>query len=440
MAGFKKAFPFAIFFCVSLFAFSVSNAVEMVGYYASWKWYQRDKLVNPLTINYKNYTIINYAFFKPLENGDVVEGDSYADEILLLGNPSMQNGKTINDTGSSLVVNAHRNNVKVILSIGGGKWSTAFATIANDSLKRKRFVTKCISLIQKYNLDGIDIDWEFPSVDNGGSHGYTLLLSDLRSAMNFSPKGKKLILTIAVGPAPKHMSAIEWNVVAPLVDLVHLMAYNYHGAWDNLSNHNAPLYITRKGSPLFNINSSLDLLVNTFGVPSNKITLGMAFYGRSVKMSASSGLFEPTTGKPDNTTFPESSGTPPYYKLMSCMHLFERKWDPVSMVPYLKGKNQLSTFVSYDDTQSVRIKAEYVLEKKLAGIVAWDIAGECVVDLNSSTHPFYTPLSDTVTETFKNSQKIKTPFIFASASTDSRNSFPFLIYPSIISDLLFLKR
>ena len=64
---------------------------EVVGYYPNWQWYDRAKLVNPSTIDYSKYTILNYSFFEPEANGSISSTDSWADENLLLGEMDWSN-------------------------------------------------------------------------------------------------------------------------------------------------------------------------------------------------------------------------------------------------------------------------------------------------------------------------------------------------------------
>jgi GH18 family chitinase len=58
---------------------------EIVSYYPSWQWYDRDKLVNPQTIDYSKYSILNYAFLKPEPDGSISFFHNWADKNLLLG-------------------------------------------------------------------------------------------------------------------------------------------------------------------------------------------------------------------------------------------------------------------------------------------------------------------------------------------------------------------
>src|SRR6188768_1430192 len=164
-------FLFSIFLVACFLPATVAQPCrEVVGYYASWKWYKRNKLVNPATIDYTKYTIINYAFFKPLSDGSVIEGDAYADNVILTGNQEANNDNKVFDPSVSLVERAHQNDVRVVASVGGWTWSQVFSGIAASEQKRKKFASDCALIVKKYNLDGIDIDWEFPgSKARGGS-------------------------------------------------------------------------------------------------------------------------------------------------------------------------------------------------------------------------------------------------------------------------------
>jgi GH18 family chitinase len=101
-----------------------------------------------------------------------------------------------------------------------------------------------------------------------------------------------------------------------------------------------------------------------YQVPANKIAAGVAFYGRSAKTSGSPALFAPITGV-DLITFGEDDGTPLYYNILKKQNQFSRLWDANAKVPYLVGNGSLNTFVSYDDEESIGLKAQYIKNKNL---------------------------------------------------------------------------
>ncbi len=101
----------------------------IVGYYPNWQWYDRANLVNPETIQYEKYSIINYAFFSPQSDGSISLTDPWADENLLLG-PMIWWPDPHNDSTRSLPYLAHQEGVKVLPSIGGWTLSYNFSSIA----------------------------------------------------------------------------------------------------------------------------------------------------------------------------------------------------------------------------------------------------------------------------------------------------------------------
>lgn len=391
-------------------SFSAANTQpckEIVGYYAGWKWYKRNKLVNPETIDYSKYTILNYAFFKPLADGRIVEGDAWADKNILLGRVKNDGNGDTHDTKSSLIHQAHANGVKVVLSIGGWTWSSAFPAIAANESSRKIFAGSCVALIQKYGFDGIDIDWEYPGhkAHNGTAddkQNFTLLLRAIRDALTEygNSSSQEYLLTAAFGPSPVHMQQIEWDEVVPLLDIIHLMTYNYYGAWDPVMNHNTPLFKPAVGSPAYCIESSVKMLLQVYAVPSSKLTLGLAFYGRSAISEGVAELHQRGKGIADAITFKEEKGTPSYYNILLKAGLFDQKWDEVSAIPYMTGKNGLPSFVSFDNPESISIKAAYAVENNLKGVVIWDISGDYIETYPGSGEISGTPLCDAVNTTF----------------------------------------
>lgn len=380
---------------------------EVVGYYPNWQWYDRNKLVNPQSINYSKYTIINYAFLKPESDGSISLFDPWADENLLLGQPDWNNGGYIPNT--SLIDIAHANGVKVLPSIGGWTLSNDFPAIAADPTKRANFVNSCINLINTYAFDGIDLDWEYPGFpDHNGTlqdkQNFTLLLQDLRAALDAleAQNSHNYLLTAAVGAAADRMDDVDWPAVSQSLDIINLMSYDFFGTWDVVSNHNSPLYAPAQGDTSFNINSSAMRLINDYGVDPAKITIGVPFYGRTSKTVGVPCLHCPINGQADNVTFSADAGTPLYYNIQKDMHLFDAYWDSQAKVPYLLGKNGLNTFVSYENKTSIAEKAKFIVDHNFGGAIIWEITGDYVETSPGSGVIQGTPLTDTLNHIFCN--------------------------------------
>ncbi|SBT46416.1 glycosyl hydrolase family 18 protein [Micromonospora narathiwatensis] len=209
------------------------NNFKSVGYMPSWSG-----SVN--TIQYGKLTHINYAFALPNSDGSLRPVD----------NPSKL---------SSLVSLGHANNVKVSIAIGG--WNdgddSAFEALAANSGARGAFVTNVVNFVNQYNLDGVDIDWEYP--DPGASaNNYSLLMQQLSSALH--SRGK--LLTAAVVSEGYYVQGVP-TAVFGYVDWLNIMAYD-------------------GGSPHANYDWSINS-VNGWksrGLPASKAVLGVPFYSR----------------------------------------------------------------------------------------------------------------------------------------------------------------
>jgi len=387
--------------------FSQQPCKEIIGYYPGWQWYDRNKLVKPATIDYSKYTVINFAFFDPKPNGNIIGTDPYSDEILLLGEIDWSTTPPSYLPNTSLVDLAHNSGVKVLISVGGWTMSNAFPIIAADSTKRSNFAHSCVQLISMYNLDGIDLDWEYPGYTphNGSAadkNNFTALLQEVRDSIDTYglSVNKPMLLTSAVGASTDRMDDIDWPVVKNLLNIINLMSYDFFGAFDSLTNHNSPLYAPLSGDSTFNIDSAVNKLVNHYNVPPGKITVGVPFYGRSSKTVGTPGLHVPCTGYADNVTFSADDGSPLYYNVLAKSNLFTPYWDSVAKVPYMLGNGSLNTFLSYDDANSVALKAKYIVDNNLLGAIVWEITGDYIESAPNSGIISATPLIDTLNFVF----------------------------------------
>lgn len=386
---------------------SAQPCKEVIGYYPNWQWYDRAKLVNPMTIDYSKYSIINYAFFKPETNGTIVSTDTWADENLLQGPINWSTTPVSHNASQSIVGKAHANGVKILISVGGWTLSDNFPSIAASPTKRATFASSCKSLIQTYDLDGIDIDWEYPGyTPNSGTtadkQNYTLFLQQVRDTLNAyqNVTGKTYMMTACFGASQSNMANIEWNNVKNILDIMNIMTYDFFGSWDATTNHNSPLYAPVQGDPTFNLSAAVSYIITNYGVPANKIAAGVAFYGRSFKTTGTPGLHVASTGTADNITFQLDDGTPSYYNILANLSLFTKNWDNSAKVPYLTGNNSLKTFVSYDDKQSIGLKASYIKNNNLRGAIIWEITGDYLETSVGSGVIAGTPLADTLNLVF----------------------------------------
>lgn len=353
------------FFFVIFFFLRVIQAANVIGYFTNWGIYGNQ----PYTakdVPYQNLTHIQYAFFKPEADGKITSFDEYADEQILLGE-MVWSPVEHHDSTTSLIYLAHKNNVKVLASIGGWTGSSDFPTLAGSAVSRSNFCSNARALIKQYNFDGIDIDWEYPCYEEHAgtaddAQNFVLLLAELRDSLDAIVGDKKLI-TLAIAGGSYHGKDYLVEQFHPDVDYISIMTYDYTGEWSTHAWHNSPLYDYGSDE-----NWSLSRAMQYYlqrGVPASKLNIGMAFYGKS---------FAGCQGPNQSFTGPgETSGSIDYSVLIKKIESGEytRYWDETAMVPYcLSSTNE---YCSFDDTLSISMKAQYCLENGFGGAIIWEL-------------------------------------------------------------------
>jgi chitinase len=325
--------------------------------------FKRNDLIQPGEIAAEKLTRINYAFAN-LQGGRIV------------------NGFTSDDQNLAALVSLKQENpsLTVLVSVGGWLWSGNFSDTALTEASRHLFIESVVEFVDRHQLDGLDIDWEYPGQIGAGNEfrpedkqNYTLLLKELRKCFDKQEKKlhRQLFLTIAAGASSDFLAHTEMGKVQKYLDTVNLMAYDYYEpSSDAITGHHAPLF-TNPADPK---KISADRSVREFeqaGVPAAKIVLGVPFYGHvwGDVADVDRGLFHP--GKPVPNAFAQ------YGNISATMlnHGFTRYWDTVASAPYLYSSER-KIFVSYEDPESLALKSKYVLDHKLGGIMFWDYAGD----------------------------------------------------------------
>jgi chitinase len=373
----------------------IGQQKQIIGYYPSWQWGKRNNLVTTKALPYDKFTIINYAFLYPAHDGGIVGVDTlaHAEDVILNGERDAGNGGYV--SGTSLAARAHQHNIKVMVSIGGWEGSLEFSQIAADPKKRAAFAKACVRRIVDHGFDGIDIDWEFPGyADHNGipadKQNFTLFLKEIRDSLTALEKrtGKSYLLTAALPSGGPNADNMEIEKIAPLLDFLNIMTYDFSGGWSPVSGHNAPLYAGRLEDSSLSVDAAFRLYHEKYGIPSQKINLGAPFYART--FGNCGGIYAAHTG-PDGEHFPDGGAY--YYELLPRMGEFNRYWDEKAKVPYLLAKN-FRTFITYDDEESISLKAQYVADNNAAGLIIWEITADYLPDRK-------TPLLDAINKIFR---------------------------------------
>lgn len=304
-------------------------------------------------IDVRKVTHLNYAFAK-------VRGDDVV---------YFEDAGAGDDLARLRALKAVNPRLKILLSIGGwgAEWFSDAALTADS---RCRFATSAIDLVKRHDLDGLDIDWEYPGQRGAGNRfraedkqNFTELIALLRHELDLL--GEKHTLTIA-SSANRYFETTEMDRLHPLVDWFNVMTYDMAGGWSGTTAHHAPLrHPSAKGSST----ASFVRQYLEAGVPPNKIVIGVPFYAREwkwvVNRKSPSGLGEP---------FDFFAGDVAAYRLRRdylAAGGFRRGWDNTARAPYLWNP-EIGTFISYEDEQSLIEKARFVRDQSLGGIMYWE--------------------------------------------------------------------
>lgn len=411
----------------------VTGKRRNVAYYTSWSAYARNVMISDIDASL--LTHLNFAFANLNADGEVIIGDSWVDVEKPMGGESWDSPSDSRGHFAQLkTLKSKYPHLKTLISVGGWTWSSNFSDVAADPAKRKRFAESSAAFVSKYGFDGVDIDWEFP-VEGGNNithrpedkQNYTKLMKETREALTAQGKkdGKSYLLTIAGGPNVSFAKNTELKELMKYLDFINVMTYDYHGAWETTTNHNTPLY-ANPNDPTQDNTYSVDSTIQAYldaGVKPEDMNLGLAFYGRGwvgVVNTANNGLWQEGQA-PVSAGFGSGSWEGGCFDYIDIVENYigkgnyTRYFDPVAKVPYLYNG---TSFISYDDEESIKIKLQYAEKMKLGGTMFWEFSADKKKTLQKVIADFYGNNLDTGTTPTSNKENNNgTPILTSSDDT-----------------------
>ena len=276
--------------------------------------------------------------------------------------------------------------LKVHISVGG-YGEGGFSDMANDPVLRAAFVADVCDWLETRDLDGIDIDWEYPVGPSWGQEiksrpedrqNYISLLQDLRDALDTlgEETGKQHCLSSAVPASSWFVTRNDVRAAAEIVDRLKIMAYDYYGDWSNRTGHYANLYTNSRESNGWSTDSAVRAYLKA-GVAPEKIMLGVGFYGYVWK-NVAQGNYPATPGLFQSGTSDGSLSWTAIKAYLKSGSGYKRYWDSAATAPFLYNG---SRWVSYTDHEQIRALANYVKEKNLGGAFVWEYGHDMGAEL-----------------------------------------------------------
>jgi chitinase len=292
-----------------------------LAYVTSWT----NDIVDPTYITHINYSFghVNEEF-----NGVRIDNEDRLRQMVLLKNQKPE--------------------LKVLLSIGG--WGSGrFSEMAADETNRKSFAADCQRVIQEFGLDGIDLDWEYPTTSMAGissspddTDNFTLLCRNIRQAI-----GNNKLLTFASAANARY---VDWKTATPYLDFINIMTYDLENKRQGEPPlHQAGLYRSEWTHGEFSVEESVIAHIAA-GIPPEKLVLGIPFGGRGLLRGVR----------------------------FSNAHLQEdyiQQWDDVAKAAWLSDKdgNYVQT---YEEPRAIAHKCEFLHSKGLLGAMYWQYSSD----------------------------------------------------------------
>lgn len=264
------------------------------------------------------------------------------------------------------VLKAREAGIRVVLSIQG--YSTAgtnFSKAASTDAGRRSLAESMLRVIEKYHLDGIDIDWEYPGYNTGTSvavdkANYTLLCKQIVETLKAA--NPDYLVTAAIPGGSNGTSRFDLGSVAKYLDYIHIMTYDVQNG--SYATHHSPLYKSSATLSGCSVQESVNSYISC-GVPKSKIVIGLAFYGKRTKATSLGG---------------RASGG---YKAIVYTALVEDYlsrigngvtygFDEAAQAPYLLD-TQNGYFITYEDEYSIAAKCKFAVDQNIAGVMIWEI-------------------------------------------------------------------
>ena len=296
--------------------------------------------------------------------------------------------------------------LKVLYSVGGwtaGGW--IFSQMASTAENRQKFIVSLLHFLKHFGFDGVDLDWEYPAwdgvagqpTDPADREHFTLLIKEMRQVL--SVDGYLLTFAGAADPA-KIAAAFELEKIAPHIDWINIMSYDYHGAFDNFTGIDQPLY-GRWGEGFvghpgyqFNMHETIQYYINN-GMPANQLVVGIHTESKGWVLHDNNltAVYCPAYEPSPNMTYSRHEGWLFYYEVLQFWHnetiedprwsdlkpgkdswtIYDKEsgnWDGCYLSPFMY---QGRYWISYDDEDSVDVKSRYANHYGLKGAFVWEV-------------------------------------------------------------------
>ena len=345
---------------------STTTNIVNVGYYQSWAKY-RTPACHPLQpadipVSTFGYTHLIYSFadIHP-DTGELRPYNGVTDEETLYAEfNSLKTGSSSSSSANGLLL-------RTSIAVGGWNMDQAlFVRISSSEESRLLFAKSVVTFVVRHDFDGIDFDWEYPAMpDRRGTPddytNYPKLVQAVREALadETLTSGKEYLVTMAIPISPDKLdTGYDFITLSKYVDWFHIMSYDVHGSWEDISGSNTDMSYIR---------NAIENHILAKGVTGDQLVFGMASYGRSMKLTDPTSCMTidcPISG-PGMAGCSGEEGFSPYFELKES-YVDTGNYQSLLLNEHTSSMEMIldgGIFVSFDLVDTFQLKRDYYISK-----------------------------------------------------------------------------
>jgi chitinase len=313
-----------------------------------------ERQLPPEAIRYERFTHLCHAFVTNKPNGELITNK--------------------NIPSRDLTRLAHKAGTRVFISVGGGGGSDKFMPpMAADPVAFERYVSALVGLVDEYDYDGIDLDWEYPN--NEETKGdFSKLARRLRKDLDAlgEKRDRSYGMTIAVSASDWAGKWLDADTLRETMDFVNIMTYDFAGPWGDVAGHNSPLRPSRDAPSEACVEAGIEYWHTQRGLPKEMCIVGLPSYGHGFPVGQP---YADTPRKHNEHTWIS------YTKVQRLLaeEGWHRKWDEAASVPWAFSPDG-KRLIGYDDTESVTAKTKWAMDEDYGGVFFWCLGSDLMPD------------------------------------------------------------
>ena len=254
--------------------------------------------------------------------------------------------ENVGTAGINYINWAHNNGLKVWAMISNESMLDTTSEIMNDYKLRNKLINNIVNLVVKYNLDGINIDFENMYMEDKAM--FNRFLIELEPRLN--EMGKVLTVDVTAPDGSETWSmCFDRNTISKVADYIIFMAYDQYGASSNKEG-------TTAGCDW--VEANITKFLGQEGVNPDKLVLAVPFYTRLWKEENGKVSSETVDLKDVDKVIPAN---------------VEKRWNDNLKQYYIEYTQNGAVYKMWiEDLKSISAKLDLINKYKLAGAAYWE--------------------------------------------------------------------